>query len=110
MRFYRVAKTDPPTRDDFLTWVEKGNRMPDRATEKERLSRTSVSVYLTAEAAEAQRAIFPKLGDYVVPLDVPEGGKISWVQTGPNKAHYDLHGGSANELLALAIATRQETR
>ena len=43
------------------------------------------------EAIEQGRRI-PQLGRFVVRYDIPEGGGITWEQSGKNPHHFDLFG------------------
>jgi hypothetical protein len=81
--------------------VEKGTPIPAGATDDEVFSRTSVSFYRSQDAATQQAKRFPRLGNYVVAIDVPAESTITCRQTGPNPEHYDLNGASAEQLLAL---------
>lgn len=102
MRFYRVVKAAEPARDDFFSWVEKGKAIPDGTPPDEIPRYQAVSVHITRMGAEAKARRWPRLGSYVVSIDLPEGEQLWWEQTGSDRTHYSIHGSSADELLAYA--------
>lgn len=101
LRFHRIVKTDPPTRDDFLSLAELGRKPQPDATDEERASFNAVSMNSTLDGARAKAKKFKKLGRYISAVDLPEGAHITWKQTGLDPTHYDIHGSTADELVSL---------
>lgn len=103
MQFYRVVKSTNPTRDDFLSWVEKGKAIPSGTPKEEVANYHAVSMHESQLAAERKSRRMPRLGGLVVRVDIPSGGHITWAQTGSDPTHYDIYGSTADELLSLAV-------
>ncbi len=87
--YYRVVKTDPPTRDDFLSDEAKGRR-PRPAQVRNPLLYRGISVFETVAAIEAVRERVPLLG-HVAELAIPEGAPVGDHKTG-GPGHWTLVG------------------
>jgi hypothetical protein len=89
--FYRVAKSYPPTDEDYVTRQERDGDPPGHLSEEVRRSWDGLSAYDTVEGARRQARRFPRLGRFIVRYDIPEGSAVTWEQSlGPG--HYDLRG------------------
>lgn len=70
---YRVVRTDPPTGDDLLTYLEL-ELLPNADTCK----RGSVSLFSTAEQAHHRLEVSPHLGNFVAAVTLTAAhGKVS---------------------------------
>jgi len=107
---YRIVKTNPPDEDSFLSnWqmrendIRAGRRPRPLPKDGEGLHTWSgVSLYASAEKARSMAQRYPKLGSFIVPLQVRRGQAIHVEQTGDDDPeHYDLWGTPAT-LLATA--------
>ena len=72
--FYRIARSNPTTLDDFLSNAARGRPIPPDA-EDARLW-DGLSVYSTAAQARRQRRRSPALGSYIAVLRVPLDGSV----------------------------------
>jgi hypothetical protein len=90
-RFFRIVRSDPPTRDDFLSNEAKGKRARGNDPEVLRLW-SGISVYDSPRRARATARIFPYLGISIAELSVPDDGSIVWERTTAGPGHYTLWG------------------
>jgi hypothetical protein len=89
--FYRVAKSYPPTEDDYRTRKDRQGDPPAHVPEAVRRSWDALSAFDSEEGARRQARRFPRLGRFIVRYDIPPGAGVSFEQTlGPG--HYDLRG------------------
>jgi hypothetical protein len=98
VRLYRVVKTNPPTRSDFVSHYERGIPPPVRVPDAERLMR-GLSVFNRADLARQQARRFPRLGRFVAEMDIPDDGSIPVERTGAAEGHHTVWG-TPEELLA----------
>lgn len=94
--------TNPPMEADFLSHMARGRREP-RDPEDLYLW-DGVSVYDTENEARAVARQYPRIGAYIAPLDVLEGGTISYAKTGRSARHYTLWGAAGDMLRCVELA------
>ncbi|MBA2450299.1 MAG: hypothetical protein H0V51_19975 [Chloroflexi bacterium] len=95
--FYRIVKSERPTRDGFLSHALKGLK-PRNPTPKSLHEYNGVSVLDTAQHARAWAERLPYLGEYIAELHIPDDVLI--VFEGPNpRGHGNLYETSPDELL-----------
>jgi hypothetical protein len=94
--FFRVARSYPPTAEDYRTQRDfRGDPSAD-LTDEERFSWDAYSAFDTEDGARRQGRRIRRLGTHIVRYDIPDGAGIEIRQTfGPG--HYDLKG-STEEL------------
>ncbi|MGH2354991.1 MAG: hypothetical protein ACRDI2_26380 [Chloroflexota bacterium] len=101
--FYRLARSDPPTVDDFTSNCELGRRRrPERGETIE--DWTGLSVYDSLDGIRdlLRRAQFSARARWVARLEVPEGAAIEWKKThGPG--HWTIWG-SLRAILATVVS------
>ena len=98
--FYRVVRTDPPTRQDFLSHEALGIQL--RNPDDHELWR-GLSVQATEQQAR-QRARLPGFGRFIAEVSIPVDGDIRWQRTGRQPGHHTLWG-SPDELVASVTRT-----
>ncbi|MEX1362374.1 MAG: hypothetical protein AB1Z98_04565 [Nannocystaceae bacterium] len=77
---FRLAKAAPPEADDFLTAAEQGkHRRADACL------RCGLSVFVSRDAAEHLRDLYPKLGTFIARAHLDEGrGKLEQTNRPPH--------------------------
>lgn len=98
--FYRVVRTDPPTRRDFLSQQALG--LPLQNPDDRELWE-GISVQATEQQAR-KRARLPGFGRYIAEIVIAEGGSIAWRRTGRQPGHHTLWG-DPDDLLACVVRT-----
>ena len=98
--FYRVVRTDPPTREDFLSHEALG--IPPRNPDDVELWR-GVSVQSTEQQAR-QRARLPGFGRFIAELVIADDSGIIWRRTGRQAGHHTLWG-DPDAMLACVVRT-----
>jgi hypothetical protein len=98
--FFRSVLTNPPTRADFLSYVDLGLAYDDGTPEAREMAR-GVSVYATLP--QARRRARSRGEPFVAEMHVPDGGPIAFRRTGSGRGHYTLWG-DADALLASVMA------
>ncbi len=95
---YRIVRTDPPTRRDFMSEAELGK--PPRGDDPlaERVW-SGISTYQTEAQARRKASTYPWLGAYIAALAIPAGGAIRIERTFPRSAGHHTLWGDAHELL-----------
>lgn len=74
---YRVVRTDPPTREDLLTYLEL-NLIPTADTCK----RGSISLFSTLDKAQHRLEISPHLGNFVASISLTSAhGRVGQVSS-----------------------------
>lgn len=96
--FYRVVRSNPPTRQDFLSHEALG--IPLR-NEQQRELWSGVSCQATEQQAR-RTARLPGFGSFIARVELAEGGSIKWQRTGPKAGHHTLWG-DPDELLANVV-------
>ena len=92
MRLYRIVKSNPHTRADFLSNAAKG-RQPRNPTPEVLRRWDGLSAFTSFEAALANARIFPRLGRFIVELDIPMDGSIAVEpHPGPDEEHVTIWG------------------
>ena len=89
--FYRVVKTDPPTRNDFLSGREEGIRRPAR--ERDVRLWEGFSVFDTFAQAQAIALKYPHHGSLIATVVIPDDTAITFERTGRNEGHHTIWGG-----------------
>src|SRR4051812_35592228 len=103
LRFYRVVRTNPPTRDDFRSVKELGRRLRPDASELQRRIFDGLSVSSTIEGARYTMKRYPRSGTFVAVLEVPDDERFRIEQTTPTMEHFTIWGDAA-ALIACVIA------
>jgi hypothetical protein len=90
---YRIAKTYPPSDDEYQTALEKYGLAKPSDSPEVHWARDKWSLFDTEENARAQ-AIKRKrrLGGLIVRCDIPVGAGIQWKRTFSATGHYSLWG------------------
>lgn len=102
--FYRVAKRNPPTREDFLSYAELGIVSEDDPPEARRL-KDGISVNATLRQARNRARGVTSLRDheFIAELRIPDGSSITFERTGAARGHFTLWG-SPDDLLACVVS------
>ena len=98
--FYRSVLTNPPTRADFLSYVDLGLAYDDDIPEVREMAR-GVSVYATLP--QARRRARSRHEPFVAEVRIPDSDPIVFRRTGSGRGHYTLWG-DADALLASVVA------
>jgi len=98
--FYRIVWTDPPTRDDFLSHLERGVELRTLRPETARLH-SGVSMYRTLSLArKVAKKRPPWMGaGYIARVTIPTGDDIRVERTTRSEGHYTVWG-DASRLLS----------
>ena len=104
--FYHLVKNNPPTPDDFLSYVEQGITLKIDTPEARRLAE-GVSACATLRQAR-NRARLPSLRDhaYIAELHIPDGAPITVERTGRIPGHHTLWGSPAGLLGCVVSVVR----
>lgn len=96
---YRVTKSNPPDRHDFLSSAlqEKDLRPPEI---KDPRLYAGVSTFLQRSQAEDRARVFPALGTFVVQMQVPDAGNapVALFASGATSGHITVVGTPARLL------------
>lgn len=98
--FYRVTRTNPPKRWDFLSNVAKNRPAPDDNPETLRLW-AGVSVYDSEAKARERAAEVRGMGHFIATLVIADGGPIRWERTTRTAHHYTIWGEPDDMLAAV---------
>src|SRR3954466_13930857 len=90
-RLYRIIASDPPTRDDFLSYVEVGKELPEGATPDVVDRWEGISMYDSEERARAVAIRFG-FGTHIATLDLKDHGRLRIRRTGRRPGHYTVWG------------------
>jgi len=99
-RLWRIARTDPPTRDDFVSRAARGAPSPDDS-EAMRLW-DGLSVYDTQAHARRTARRYRGLGACRAAVDVPLDGRCRIERTLHRAGHHTIWGDA--DLLHAAVA------
>jgi hypothetical protein len=90
--FYRLVKSSPAAREDFLSYAELGLISLDDPPEVRRLKQ-GISVNRTLRQAKNRTSV-PSLRDheYIAELRIPDGAAVTFERTGHQKGHHTLWG------------------
>jgi hypothetical protein len=104
--FYRVAKTNLPTDDDYMTPLECFGPPPDDLDPEQKKSWDAYSAFDTPEGAIKTARRFRRLGKYIFRYDIPEGAGLTSEQS-IEPGHYDLRGDKEilKQCLVACVAT-----
>jgi hypothetical protein len=89
--FYRIAKTFPPSADEYRTKRQKDGNPPTNADAAIIRAYDGLSAFDSEAGARRQATRFRILGSKVVRFHLPIAGHISWEQTF-QPGHYTLTG------------------
>ena len=87
---YRTVKSNPPARDDFLSYERLGKPMP-RSEEQIRRWK-GVSTFETLDQARRIAIANPGQGDFIAEVAIPADGRITYERTGKSAGHYTVWG------------------
>ena len=89
--FYRLVLHNPPSKEDFQSYLEMGKE-PSEDAEWNRLA-SGYSVYSTLGYARKKAKSYPwKSQCFIAELRLPKGSPFAIEQTGPGGKHYTLWG------------------
>ena len=89
--FYRIVTATPPVLQDFFSDRERGK--PRRGTGPDiDFMWNGFSVFETEDQARAQAARFPKIGDYIARLEIPDEASLQVRRTGSTDGHHTIQG------------------
>ena len=106
--FYRIARSDPPTTDDFVSLLAKGIQVRTDDPESLRLH-SGISVSATEQQARTRARDMPWLGSYIAQLVIPETGPIRFARTLRVRGHHTLWG-APDSILACVVAVQPVMR
>jgi hypothetical protein len=86
-RYFRIAKQNPPTLDDFKSHKALGLMRRRHLTERQSDLWAGISVYLSIDAALLLLSQSPRLGNYVADIEIQEGLGVRIEQSGRNQQH-----------------------
>jgi hypothetical protein len=99
--FYRIVKSNPPMLADFLSQRSLGRPLR-RDTPEMRRSWEGVSVYDTLEAARETALRYPRIGEFIAEVQIPDNGPVGFEQTLADPHHYHMHG-EPSDMLAMVF-------
>lgn len=102
MQVYRIVKTSPPTRADFVSHHERGIARPVGVPDADRIMR-GLSVFDQLELARAQARRFRRLGRFIAAVEIPNDGSIPIERTGNTEGHHTIWG-NPDDLLARVLS------
>jgi len=100
--YFRIAKSDPPTVDDFVSNAAQGKRIPAHLPPDLHWLWGGISVYSSLDFAVRTAARSPRLGRFLATLDFDLSASVRWKQTTPNIWHYTVWG-EPEELLKCVV-------
>jgi hypothetical protein len=98
-KFYRIAKSNPPTVEDFKSYAERGKEKPSSSLSQRRWE--GVSMWTDPERARNLALKKKGLGAYLAEVDLPDS--VEREQQGHPK-HFEVYG-AAVDLLACVVDT-----
>jgi hypothetical protein len=101
---HRIVLTDPPTLADFTSDESMGLPPADDDPSRLRL-RSGISVYATENQARRKALDYPRLGEHIAVLDVPNLGPLRFERTTRSRGHYTLWG-DPDEIHRCVVAVR----
>jgi len=102
-RLYRLVRTNPPPRADFLSNAEQGVTPLRPLTPTQMRLWSGVSCTETLAQARARAAATPHLGAFIAVLDLPDNGQFGIARTGHRAGHITVWG-DADALRAAVVA------
>jgi len=97
--FFYLVKTNPPTRDDFRSYFERG-RVPTRASARQIEILKGVSMWATEQQTLALAARMRERYDFVAQLAIPESVRV--VRQGQSEGHHHVYA-SPDELVRWVV-------
>ena len=85
---YRIARTSPPTLDDFRSDAARGEPAP-LDPEQARLY-DGISTFNTAQQAWRKAQAYPVLGRYLAAIILPDDGPVRIERTLGSRGHYTV--------------------
>jgi len=101
--FYHLVKHDPPTREDFLSYVDRGIPLMDDRPETRRVAEGVSDCASVAQARNRARVPSLRGHAYVAELHIPDGSPITFKRTGGQRGHHTLWG-SPDDLVACVVS------
>jgi hypothetical protein len=87
--FYRIIQGPEPVLEDFKSNMELGKPMPHESLRREWDS--AFSVFDELDYAIANAVKFPKLGNFIAKVVVPEDGSVEFAQTTRRRHHFSIY-------------------
>jgi hypothetical protein len=100
--FYRIVRNDPPSLDDFKSYLELGIPLRREDPEARRMA-AGISVYSQRRQAARRARLRPSLGRFIAELVIPDGSVVTFQRTGLEHGHHTLWG-PAELLLSYTVA------
>jgi len=97
--FFYLVKTNPPTRDEFRSYFERGRVRP-RASARQIEILKGVSMWETEQQAVALAGRTRERYDYVAQVAIPDGVRL--VRQGRSEGHHNVYA-SADELVRWVV-------
>jgi hypothetical protein len=91
---YRIVRTNPPSRVDFMSHEALGKVPRDPTPELLEMWR-GVSAYDDIEVARGLARRRPGIGPFIAVLSIEEGAPIVIKRSGRRRGHHDLYGAPA---------------
>lgn len=91
VHLHRMAKSDPPEREDFLSREGQGLGPPDDREEARRLN-SGVSMFATEQQARNKAQRYPFLGRHIARLEIPDDAPILVERTTESRGDYTAWG------------------
>lgn len=102
--FYRIVKTDPATRADFLSLRALGRSASAGLTPRQLRQWEGISVFATREQALRQARRYPRLGRFIAEIRIAAGGPVRYERTNRDSpGHHTLWGTPHDLQQAVAI-------
>ena len=102
--FYRIARTNPTTLDDYTSNADKGRQPPDDPAR--RAVWDGLSVYSTLAQARRKRRVSPSIGAFIAVLRIPLDGSVRIERTLGGDGHHTIWG-RASDLAELEVSVEQ---
>jgi hypothetical protein len=93
---YRVVHHDPPTEEDFKSHIALGKVKPPTNREKLHMFQ-GISVQGTLDGARSLQKAFPKLGQFIAELSIPDEAPLSLEPELEGPGHYNIYDDCGNE-------------
>lgn len=88
--FYRIALTNPPSVDDFLSDKARGEPPPPDPNHYHLWD--GISVFNTETQARNKGRDYPFLGSFIAQLDIPDNAPVRWARTLRTPGHHSVWG------------------
>ena len=81
--FFRIVRTNPPTVEDFKSYIALGLRPPPSLPSDQLRQWEGISVFATANQARRQARRFPQFGGFIAELKIAAGSEVEVRRTNP---------------------------